>query len=311
MTMSMRRLPDRQILMRSDSWCDILLTSKFLLENVMKIVQMKCPNCKATLDVQNGIDTFFCTYCGTPLMLDGQSKTAIKARVRLKEMEHEERVQDRRYEHEERTQRNKYDNEAARWSRKHKSERFELKSKVVLIVAPFAALMLYFIVMFSWIDRPSSAETKHNELTEQLTELDKQIEDDILNGNYDAALLKTNRLRMDDGWSNESEAAWTEKRETYFAIIEEKQREGKPQNVTMISAPLSSEDFLKLSYDEAKQVLLDAGFHNIDDESQYGDAGFFAKSQLVTGIILGGKSNFTTEDSFPESAHVIIKHYEE
>lgn len=274
----------------------------------MKLVQMRCPNCKATLDVQNGIDTFFCTYCGTPLMLDGQSKSALKAKVRIMEMEHEERIQDRRFEHEERTQRNKYNNEAARWSRKHKSDRFDLKKKVVLIIAPFVALMLYFIIMFSWIDRPSDGEKKHNAVIEELKELDKEIEEDILHERYDDALVKANRLRA-DGYSTRDKDIWDEKRETYISIIKDRQKDSKPNNVSYISAPVDSEEFKNYTVDEAAELLREAGFNDIDREETTGSAGFFAKDHLVEHLLINGRSNFNAGDSFPEDSHIVIYYY--
>lgn len=47
----------------------------------MNFVQMKCPNCGANLDVETGIDSFFCKYCGTKIIVEGQSKTAYTAKT--------------------------------------------------------------------------------------------------------------------------------------------------------------------------------------------------------------------------------------
>ena len=47
----------------------------------MTFHQLKCPNCGATLSIENGLDTFFCTYCGTKLISDGQSDVAIRAKA--------------------------------------------------------------------------------------------------------------------------------------------------------------------------------------------------------------------------------------
>ncbi len=47
----------------------------------MTFHQLKCPNCGATLNVDNGLDTFFCQYCGTKLISDGQSDMAIRAKA--------------------------------------------------------------------------------------------------------------------------------------------------------------------------------------------------------------------------------------
>ena len=50
----------------------------------MILHQLKCPNCGATLTIENDIDTFFCQYCGTKLIVDGQSDMAIRAKADIK-----------------------------------------------------------------------------------------------------------------------------------------------------------------------------------------------------------------------------------
>lgn len=50
----------------------------------MEFHQLKCPNCGATLTIENDIDTFFCQYCGTKLIADGQSDVAIRAKADIK-----------------------------------------------------------------------------------------------------------------------------------------------------------------------------------------------------------------------------------
>lgn len=47
----------------------------------MTFHQLQCPNCGATLNIENGLDTFFCQYCGTKLISDGQSDVAIRAKA--------------------------------------------------------------------------------------------------------------------------------------------------------------------------------------------------------------------------------------
>ena len=58
----------------------------------MKLITLKCPNCGADIEIENGIDTFYCKYCGYKIILDGQSDAAINAKVRIKEVESNERV---------------------------------------------------------------------------------------------------------------------------------------------------------------------------------------------------------------------------
>ena len=47
----------------------------------MNMIQLKCPNCGADLEVEDSLDSFFCKYCGTKILLDGQSSTAYTAKT--------------------------------------------------------------------------------------------------------------------------------------------------------------------------------------------------------------------------------------
>lgn len=65
----------------------------------MKMVQMRCPNCDAVLDIKDDMTTqCFCNYCGTRILLDDQQESVVKAKVRLQELEHEKYKIDKEYE---------------------------------------------------------------------------------------------------------------------------------------------------------------------------------------------------------------------
>ena len=55
----------------------------------MQMFELKCPYCGANLEVEDGLETFFCKYCGGKIILDGQSDEIVKAKVRMKELEQE------------------------------------------------------------------------------------------------------------------------------------------------------------------------------------------------------------------------------
>lgn len=50
----------------------------------MEFHQMKCPSCGATLDIEDGINTFYCKYCGSKVVVEGQSPDVIKAKTKIK-----------------------------------------------------------------------------------------------------------------------------------------------------------------------------------------------------------------------------------
>lgn len=53
----------------------------------MEIKQLKCPSCGATLDAKDGLDTFYCMYCGNLVVTTGRDKAAYKAKAVIKKSE--------------------------------------------------------------------------------------------------------------------------------------------------------------------------------------------------------------------------------
>ena len=66
----------------------------------MKLISLKCPECNAKLDVEEGRKQVYCTYCGTKILLDNENETVHRriddakikraeadASVKLKELE--------------------------------------------------------------------------------------------------------------------------------------------------------------------------------------------------------------------------------
>ena len=71
----------------------------------MQFHQLNCPNCGASLEVEDELDVFFCKYCGTKIIVDGRSDTAIRAKADIKLAEKEIERQRMEHEFEERKQR--------------------------------------------------------------------------------------------------------------------------------------------------------------------------------------------------------------
>lgn len=190
-------------------------------KEMVNLVQLNCPKCGAVLDVQDGIDSLFCSYCGEKLLIDGQRKELIQAKVRLKEMEHKERLKDRKYSHEERILDQQYDLEAKKLE--HKKKKWKIIGAILLfyfVIAPVCVSLAYPSFM-KFVSQPN----KYDELNDELKELEKEIEQDIADGKYDDALLKCNRMRY-VGY-DEYEKMWDEKRETYIEYIEKKMSEAE------------------------------------------------------------------------------------
>ena len=69
----------------------------------MEVLKMHCPSCGASVDVQDGIDTFYCSHCGTKLLVSGQDKDTLNAKVTLRiaekklDLEYADREKERQY----------------------------------------------------------------------------------------------------------------------------------------------------------------------------------------------------------------------
>ena len=64
----------------------------------LEMFQMKCPNCGADLSVEDGIDSFFCKYCGTKIVVAGQSDATVKAKASVKIADDVVSLREKRYE---------------------------------------------------------------------------------------------------------------------------------------------------------------------------------------------------------------------
>lgn len=157
----------------------------------MKLVQMKCPNCDANLEVDDGLDSFFCKYCGTKIVLEGQSEASLKAKTAVKAMNKIGEMYDKNQE------------------RKAK-ERAAANKRFPLVIGLF--ILLIVLGMFL-LTAPVRKEDKRIETVYA------EIQADISAGDYDAALAKLPGLRYDTGVSRESAKKWDAIREDLTELI--------------------------------------------------------------------------------------------
>lgn len=169
----------------------------------MELKSLFCPNCGASLEVEDGLDTFFCKYCGYKILLQGQSKAAYDAKVRVKHMEHKERLQERRDAQ-----------ERYRMEFKQKDERRTL-AIVFGILGAIIALCLI-------ISAVGNAGAKKQE--QELQAIVDQIMIDIENENFAAAYVKANSLYWDDSWTSKGKDKWDATRKEIIKQIEEAEK---------------------------------------------------------------------------------------
>lgn len=173
-----------------------------------------CPKCNANLDVEDGIDMFFCKYCGTKILLDGQSRAAYTAKVRIKHMEHEEKLQDKRYAQ-----------ERYRMEFKQKDDR---QSLIIVFALLFVVIAIGAIAVIS-----GEIGTKRQE--RELQSIVNQIMIDIENNDFSSAYVKANMLYWDDSWTSEGEDKWDATRKEIIKQIKDAEKKA-PKTVPNPSA---------------------------------------------------------------------------
>lgn len=169
----------------------------------MELKSLFCPNCGASLEVEDGLDTFFCKYCGYKILLQGQSKAAYDAKVRVKHMEHKERLQDKRDAQ-----------ERYRMEFKQKDERRTLTIFFGILGAVFAMCLI--------ISAVGNAGAKKQD--RELQAIVDQIMIDIENEDFADAYVKANSLYWDDSWTSEGEDKWDATRKEIIKQIEEAEK---------------------------------------------------------------------------------------
>lgn len=169
----------------------------------MELKSLHCPNCGAILDVEDGLDTFFCKYCGHKILLEGQSKAAYEAKVRVKHMEHEERMQDKQDSH-----------ERFQMEFEQKGQRRTL----LIVFSIFGAIIALCLVISLF----GNAGVKSQE--RELQVVVDQIMIDIENENFAEAYVKANSLYWDDSWTSKGEEKWDATRKEVIKQIEEAEK---------------------------------------------------------------------------------------
>lgn len=97
----------------------------------MNFVQMKCPNCGADLEVENDIDSFYCKYCGTKILLEGQDEEVLKTKRHAKTMDSLKDMQKEYYE----------DRQRREDERSKKS-----KEAIRLMIIMFVAMLIFMLL---------------------------------------------------------------------------------------------------------------------------------------------------------------------
>lgn len=263
----------------------------------MRLVQTTCNKCGAQLDIELDHLQAYCPYCGTKLLMDFDKLDRV-----LTEKEKTRRTIEHEVQLTKRTQM-EYQYESQKYDSANKQKDKERNHQIIGLVTTLLFLVLLPISLVSVPWR------SHNKKVIYLQQLEMIIESSLQEGDYDAALLNANRIYLDDNWSSEESSAWDAKREAYIEIITAKKLEVDRNNPDNVFMPTSSDSFDRKKYTEVVDQFKALGFTNITTQVAYEPANFFHKDGTVEHILIGGKTDFTTEDFFRKDTPIIIYYY--
>jgi len=267
----------------------------------MRLVQTICNKCGAQLDIDLDRLQAYCPYCGIKLLMDFDKLDRVltekeKTRRTIEHDEQETKRAQMAYEH-----------ESTKQERESRQIDKEWIKKAFDVLA--MALVLFFVFFYLPDHMFDSEKKEHNDKVAYLQTLEIKIDNAIKEDDYDTAILNANKLYLDDRWSSEETAAWDAKREAYIEIITTKKLEFDRNNPDNIFMPASSDSFDEKKYTEVVDQLKALGFTKITTQVSYEPATFFHKDGTVEHILIGGKTEFTTEDFFKKDTPIIIYYY--
>lgn len=261
-----------------------------------EIINLKCPHCSASLEIEDGLNIFFCKYCGSRIVLNDKDLT--EARLRLKELEHEKyKLQ---YASSEKDKNIERDYQQALNKVRIDSYKDKKKNKVIfykLRLLILAICLVIGLIIFLVVQRNKKAEQEQLQNEAYVEEIQELIQEK----NYDEA-LKTVGLITSYYSNNYSAQKKDLEREIRQLIIDSLADKTVQVNI-------SSKDIKKMNYHDVERYFKDLGFINITTMESSVKHGLFHKAYQVMSISIDGTTDFDADSRFSLEAQIIIMYY--
>lgn len=255
----------------------------------MEIIALKCPSCNANLKVDGELEKCFCQYCGAQIVIRDQ--LVLQAKVRLQEMEHEERMQKNVLNYKREVSQQEYNLKKQQMKEERraagKDNRDMLLFSLLIIMIPMIILGVY---LFS--------NKKENE---EISAITAKITAEIEAGNYSTAerLIEEGKAKFD---SLGQEQIWFSMHDSL-----EIAKYGSVQ-IDYFQVPMSAKNAKNKSYHDVRKAFISTGFRNVTTIA--GDKpGLFHNEYTVQSITIDGEDNFDAIVIYPETAKIIIFYY--
>lgn len=169
----------------------------------MKLKVLKCPECRANLEIEEDRKYFFCNYCGCKIILDDEKQeTTINKNYTYTEH---------------------YINEADVIEAKSKSDHW-LRKWILGIAVALAVISLY-VGIFVSVKHSSDVEEQ------KLQSIVDEVMIDIENGDFQEAYVKANTIHYTANWSDEIEEKWDKTREELLKQIKKAEKEATGKSI--------------------------------------------------------------------------------
>ncbi len=251
----------------------------------MNVYALECPKCHGQLEVEEGLDTFYCKFCGKKIILDDLSKEHYHIKALETQLTHEERMKSMDH---------------ALEDRKMKAKSEEDKRSTWIIILCFVLLAL---------------SLAHNSLPHtiemwKLQRIEKQVVQAIEKEDYESALLYAKLLVFEDSenWSRDYKQ-WKEKKQTYIKMIEEQMHGAESHNADYIYMPTTSSAIKGKNAEEIADLLRSHGFTNVSVHESIEKANLFHGANTIEHVVVSGKTDFSEKDLFHKDSVIAIYYY--
>ena len=234
---------------------------------------IRCSICNAQLNADMDDPPMYCPYCGNELSIPGVEASR-QAQI-------------------------SYEYAPPKRGKEHRST--TLGNNLPTVVA----LLLVFIAILYF----GSQYLKHKQNVALLQQLEVEIEAAIQENDYERAIVMTNRLYLDDNYSKKESDTWDAKRQAILEIIAERKHESDLADPDKIFLPGDSSFFKGKYYEDVVDQLSALGFTSISTQIASKAPGLFHRTGTIEHILIGGKTEFSTEEYFDKNTPIIIYYY--
>ena len=251
----------------------------------MKMYKLKCPYCKADLLEEDGLETFYCKYCGGKIILSGQNQDVLRYKIRERDSARRSREKEEELEREFRRANQQIEIERRKDNASIKSTFKPFATIAVLLFIPVA---LIGVVLLFQLQADKRLDVLYDEIQVLVEE-----------GKYDEALRKSENLS-----GGTYERHWDDKRTGIQQQIRQAQLDELEDKNVLV--PLAAKDFIRMNYQEAISYFENAGFIYVTAIQSSKPASFFSKGNEVSAISIDGVSDFAAGTYFPLDTKVVI-----